>query len=76
MEDINDDDQITSKIMKRLPTKDNSERYTFAIRDNAELFTHEREDVFILPKPSSTGGTRRCQQQILFPVDLSAYKPG
>ena len=77
MEDINDDDQITSKIMKRFPTKDNSDRYTFSIRDNAELFTHEREDVvFILPKPSSTGGTRRCQHQILFPVDLSAYKPG
>ena len=63
--------------MKRLPTEDNSERYTFSIRDNAELFTHEREDVvFILPKPSSTGGTRGCQQQLLFPVDLSAYKPG
>ena len=62
MEDISDDDQITSKIMKRLPTKDNSERYTFSIRENAELFTHERGDVvFILPKPSNTGGTRRCQ---------------
>ena len=77
MEDINDDDQIPSKIMKCLPTKDNSQRYTFSIQDNAELFTHEREDVvFILLKPSITGGTRRCQQQILFPVDLSAYKPG
>ena len=77
MEDINDDDQIMSKIMKRLPTKDKSEHYTFLIPDNAELLTHEREDVgFVLPKPSSAGGSRRCQQQILFPVDLSAYKLG
>ena len=73
---VNEEGELVTKIMKRVPTKDNSERILFSMPTDPELFAHERDDiVLILPEPYISGGTKRCKEKFVFSVDLSAYKP-
>ena len=74
--DVFDDADITFKFLRRL---DHSnllfERPTFVFPKNfEELFTHHMSDIVLkLPVPLNRKDTKRYQQKLIFPIDLSRY---
>ena len=73
-----DDGDITFKFLRRL---DHSnllhKRPTFVFSENSEeLFTHHMTDIVLkLPVSLNRKGTKRCQEKLIFPIDLSSYNP-
>ena len=48
----------------------------FYMQEDAEICTYGRGYIEInLPRPLQNGDTKRSQKRLVFPVDLSAYKP-
>ena len=74
---INDnDDEVSSKILKQDRSRESSGCFMFYMHEDAELCTHGRGDIeIILLRPLQNGGTKRSQKGLVFPVDLSACKP-
>lgn len=61
IEDISDEDEITSKIMKRLPTKDSSEHSEFSMTNDAELFTLDGQSHLALGEPGAVNRKKSFQ---------------
>ena len=71
-----DDDEVSSKSLKQDRSRESSGCFMFYMPEDAEICTHGREDIeIILPRPLQNGGTKRSQKRLVFPIDLSSYKP-
>lgn len=66
--------EMKTKFLRRSSRKDMN-CPSFSFPDNEDIFDHEKEDVTRLPQPFHRGGTKRCSEKYVFPVDLSAYNP-
>ena len=71
---INDnDDEVSSKILKQDRNRESSGCFMFYMPEDAEICTHGRGDIeIILPRPLQNGGTKRSQKRLVFQVDLSS----
>ena len=76
--EVFDDRDITFKFLRHLDHLSLfHEQPTFVFPENSkELFTYHMSDTVLkLPVPLNRKGTKRCQQKLIFSIDLSSYNP-
>lgn len=63
-----------TKFLRRCQVKKDCTRMTFVYPDEEEVSTHDMASICLkLPEPQMSGGTRRCQKKLIFPIDLSQF---